>query len=72
MPEWKQRNVLAESVELTQKLITGTETPDDLERITELEALWDQVKVIRSKSDTLETTVNGKLKKETLELITWV
>jgi hypothetical protein len=52
-PEWKQSNMLARSIELLRKGETNL-TADEIREVTEIDTLWDEVKRIRSVSDTLE------------------
>ena len=57
LPEWKQRNLLARGIELTNKGNKRTAEED-----TEVEALqsqWDAIKAIRSASDSIETAINA-------------
>lgn len=54
-PEWKQRNMTAQSVALLSKLQDGgTFTTDEKAAMVSNMAVWAQVKVIRAKSDLLE------------------
>lgn len=54
LPEWKQRNLIARAAELA---IKGSQnwTPDEIEEVSVGQALWDQIKYIRVKSNEIET-----------------
>ncbi len=55
IPEWKQRNLTAEGVELLSKLADGqTLTAQEQTARTKNLAMWAQVKAIRTKSNELE------------------
>lgn len=53
-PEWKQRNMLARSVELADKKGSGPLTPDEIAEENAMRAVWAQIKEIRRKSDLAE------------------
>lgn len=52
-PEWRQRNMIARSVEL---LHVGQEnwTSEEQAEVTAMQAIWDQISAIRAASDTIE------------------
>lgn len=55
LPEWKQRNLLARSVELQNKVLGGTAlTVEEQGELDAIQALWDKVKTIRLISDNAE------------------
>ena len=55
-PDWKQRNMTAQSVALLDK---GRENWDDTDRevATQARAVWDWIRTIRAHSDALEARV---------------
>lgn len=57
-PEWKQRNLLARSVELQdvqrQRILTDAEVAEN----DEIKRVWGQVQAIRTYSDALEAAVD--------------
>ena len=53
-PEWKQRNMLARSVELADKKAGGPLTPDEIAEENAMQAVWSQIKEIRRTSDLAE------------------
>jgi hypothetical protein len=53
VPEWKQRNALARSLELLRKGEANL-TPTEQTEVAQVDALWLEIKRIRSVSDTLE------------------
>lgn len=56
-PDWKQRNMIARSVELTEKIASGgTLTTAEQSERTTIENVWSQVKTIRTRSDQLEVS----------------
>ncbi len=70
LPEWKQRNYTARSVELTEKIATGgTLTTDEQTELTNIKGLWAQVKDIRNKSDTLEASIDGMTPEQVEDLV---
>lgn len=56
-PEWKQRNLIARSVEITRAKIDGTATAEEIKEGNAIQAIWDSVKAIRDKSDALEAEI---------------
>lgn len=58
-PEWKQRNLLARSIEITRMKIAGAATQAELDEEIAIAAIWEQVKVIRTASDNLEAQANA-------------
>lgn len=60
VPEWKQFNLIARGVELTDKLIaTGSLTTAELAERDAIRATWQTIKAIRTYSDTLEAAVTA-------------
>jgi hypothetical protein len=54
-PEWKQRNLIARGLELTEILATsGTLTTEQLAESDAIKAIWGQIKAIRAASDVAE------------------
>lgn len=54
-PEWKQRNLIARSVELAETLATvGALTTDEQAELDAIKAVWNQVKAIRTASGQAE------------------
>lgn len=55
-PEWKQRNMIARSLELTKKIAEGDVLPQaEQDELTAIQAAWDWVQQVRSTSDQAET-----------------
>lgn len=54
LPEWKQRNLLARSIELQNKLYLGIITADEQSEMDALQSQWDSIKAIRETSDAAE------------------
>lgn len=57
MPDWKQRNLIARSVELTRRESKGTATPAEIAELDTLEAAKAGVDAVRSASDSMEAEV---------------
>jgi adenylate kinase family enzyme len=53
LPEWKQRNLTARAAELAIKGVQNWSLDEQAEVVAG-QALWDQIKIVRSKSDELE------------------
>jgi len=54
-PEWKQRNMLARSVELHEVMTSGGAlTTEEQAELDAIRAVWAQIKTIRQKSDLAE------------------
>jgi len=53
LPDWKQRNLTARAAELAIKGVQNWSLEEQAE-VAAGQALWDQIKVIRAKSDELE------------------
>jgi hypothetical protein len=51
IPDWKQRNLLARSIELTR---VANKSPTELAEQTAIDALWSYAKAVRAASDTFE------------------
>ena len=59
-PDWKQRNMLARAVALAFKTIKGAAlTPEEQAEIAALQAIWDEIKAIRSRSNEMEAQVSA-------------
>lgn len=58
-PEWKQRNVLARSVELRNIKDGRALASDEQAELDAAQALWDSIKAIRAHSDQLEAEVDA-------------
>lgn len=55
LPEWKQRNQLARTLELLDKKSAGSAlTVEEQSEVDDIRAQWGRVQAIRSYSDTLE------------------
>ena len=52
-PEWKQRNLTARAAELAIKGVTNWTAEEQAEHAAG-QAIWDQIKVVRARSDELE------------------
>jgi hypothetical protein len=52
-PEYKQRNMLARSAELL-RIGEANWTTEQQTEVTQMEAIWDQIKTIRTRSNELE------------------
>ena len=52
-PEWKQRNLTARAAELAIKGVTNWTAEEQAEHAAG-QAVWDQIKVVRARSDELE------------------
>jgi hypothetical protein len=60
LPEWKQRNLTARGVELVlARVVNGSWTKAQADEAAAMQAAWDRVKAIRSRSDELEQTLPG-------------
>ncbi len=55
-PDWKQRNMLAETSALIRRVQEGTNTPEDDIRQVELDAFWDDIQSLRDTSDAAEAS----------------
>lgn len=55
IPDWKQRNYLAFSLEMTRK---GTVTPEEQGKLNFIEGEWLWVQSVRDKSDELEAVIS--------------
>lgn len=54
-PEWKQRNMLARSIELHEIMTTGgTLSPEQQTELDQIRAIWSHIKSIREQSDQAE------------------
>lgn len=53
LPEWKQRNLTARAAELAIKGVQNWSLDEQAEVVAG-QALWDQIKIVRTKSDELE------------------
>ena len=62
-PEWRQRNMIAWSANLTDLIVGGhTPTPEELAQKAQIQAVWGWVQTVRAFSGTLETRVqNGEV-----------
>ena len=59
-PEWKQANMTARSVELTEKLASGTAlTVDEQGEIAAMKNVWAWIKTIRTASNEREAAINA-------------
>ncbi len=57
-PEWKQANMTARSVELTEKLATGIALTDtEQAELAAMKAVWSWIKTVRTASDTHEAAL---------------
>ena len=54
LPEWKQRNLVARSVELTEKKFDTSLTAEEQTELDDLKTKWGWVKQVRTNSDTAE------------------
>lgn len=54
VPEWKQRNMLARSIELLEKGVFDGLTPPEKAELAENRAVWDRINDIRDKSNAAE------------------
>ena len=60
LPEWKQRNLTAQSVKLINAGRTRSLTAEEENQLSDIENVWDTlVKPIRDYSDELENRVNA-------------
>ena len=60
LPEWKQRNYTAKSVELTEKKVDGlTLTEDELNSLAAIKIKWASIQQIRTASDNIEIEVDN-------------
>lgn len=60
LPEWKQRNYTAKSVELTEKKVDGlTLNQEELNFLAAIKDIWASVQQIRTASDTIEAEINN-------------
>lgn len=58
LPEWKQLNLTARSVQLVNKKLAGTLSVEEGEELSAIEAIFDNsVKKIRDASDMIETEI---------------
>ena len=61
-PEWKQRNIIARSTELTEKKADGIAlTQPELDELIIIKALWSRVKAIRVASDAIEADLTASV-----------
>jgi hypothetical protein len=68
LPEWKQRNYIAKSVELTEKKSAGiTLTSEEISILDAMKAMWTTIQQIRSASDNIETEIDALSTSEALE-----
>lgn len=58
-PEWKQRNMMARSLELERKDRKQGLTAEEQAEIDAMESVWAQVKAIRTQSDADEAALLG-------------
>ena len=59
LPEWKQRNYIARASELINKQLLGdTLTIEEQSEKDNIQAKWDEIKIIRSKSDLIENEID--------------
>lgn len=69
LPEVKQRNSLARSLELTRKVVLGsTLTAQENAEIAAIEAKWDEIKAIRLLSNNKEAEINAGNEPELITL----
>ena len=54
-PEYKQRNMLAVSVEVADAKAQGTATAEQIAQSEAIRAVWAKITAVRAKSDELET-----------------
>lgn len=60
MPEWKQRNYSARSLELVRiEAEGGTLTSEQETELNAIDAIWGRIKAIRTASDTIETDIDA-------------
>ena len=55
VPEYKQRNMLAVSVEVADAKAQGTATEEQIAQSEAIRAVWAKITAVRAKSDELET-----------------
>ena len=58
-PEWKQRNILARTVELQELANTRVLTDAEQAEKNAAQSVWDSIKAIRTHSNTLEAAVDN-------------
>lgn len=59
MPDWKQRNLTARSVEIVSAIVDGTATQADHDELAELKAQKADVDAVRTASDAAEAEVDA-------------
>ena len=60
LPEWKQRNYTAKSVELTEKKVDGLAlTEDELNLLAEIKIKWASIQQVRTASDSIESEIDN-------------
>lgn len=69
LPEVKQRNSLARSLELTHKVVTGVSLTDqESAEVLAIQAKWDEIKAVRVLSNIREGEINLSDNPESIEL----
>lgn len=69
LPEWKQRNYTAKSVELTEKKVDGgILTQDELDELSTIKAKWVEIQQIRAASDNIEAELDSTAAVEAYEI----
>ena len=53
IPEWKQRNLLAQATRLNRKSVADW-TPEEVAQVEAGDAIWAQVELIRTRSNEIE------------------
>lgn len=59
IPEWKQRNLTARGLELTDKRIGGALTADEQAEAAAMAAAWTWIKAVRAESDRIEAAIRA-------------
>lgn len=70
VPEWKQRNLIAQATQLL-KIGPANWTPAQQAAWNAGDALWTQVAAIRAASDANEALINGCQSKEEIDALTY-
>lgn len=61
-PEWKQRNMIARSLELERiERTTGTLTAQEQAQLDAMQTVWTRIKALRAHSDALEAAVTADI-----------
>lgn len=58
-PQWKQSNMTARSVELLQKIVQSSLSPEEQSEVAVLKQAWGWIKSVREHSNVLEQEVLG-------------